>query len=177
MFGILFGLALAIAGAGGGPARRLLALRRPSSWSTAAGLGLLVVLVTYGLAVVLAQAFGFSPSQEQGLLPDEWRPDRAGQYAANFLLVATMAPIVEELLFRGLGHSLLRPFGRTFAILASGVAFAAAHGLVEAFPLLAVFGAGLAWVRERTGSVYPCIVLHGLFNTVAMLVVFVRPAG
>jgi uncharacterized protein len=175
VFLFLLGLALAIAGAGGGPARRLLALRRPSSWKLAGGLALLVLLGTYVLAGVLSQILDLDPGAEQGLLPREWRPERAPQYAANFLLIATFVPVVEEFLFRGVGYSLLRPFGRWFAIGASAVAFAAAHGLVEAFPLLAAFAVGLAWIRERTGSVYPCILLHGLFNAIAMLAVFVRP--
>jgi uncharacterized protein len=176
VFTFLLGLAFAIAGAGGGPARRLLGLRRPRSWKVAGGLAILVLVATYALAFVLARVLGLDPGAEQGLLPREWRPDRAAQYAANFALIAAFAPVVEELLFRGLGYSLLRPFGRAAALLGTGVAFAAAHGLVEAFPLLALFGVGLAWIRERTGSVLPCIVLHGLFNAIAMLAVFVpRP--
>ncbi len=169
VFAVLLALALLIASAGGGPARSLLALRPPRSWKLAGGLALLVLVATYVVALVLSQVLGLDPGREQGLLPREWQPDRAPQYAANFVLIALFAPVVEELLFRGLGYSLLRPFGRLFAIVAVGVAFAAAHGLVEAFPLLAIFGAGLAWIRERTGSVLPCIALHSLFNGLAML--------
>jgi membrane protease YdiL (CAAX protease family) len=175
VFVFLLGLALAIAGAGGGPARRLLGLRRPSSWKLAAGLGLVVLLATYALAGILGGVLGLDPGAEQGLLPERWRPERAPQYAANFLLIVLFVPVVEEFLFRGVGYSLLRPFGRWFAIIASAITFAAAHGLVEAFPLLAAFAVGLALLRERSGSVYPCIVLHGLFNGIAMLAVFARP--
>ncbi len=32
-----------------------------------------------------------------------------------------------------------------------------------------LFGAGLAFIRERTGSVYPPMVVHGLFNAVALI--------
>jgi membrane protease YdiL (CAAX protease family) len=172
VFAILLGLALLIAGGWGGPGRRLLALRRPTSWKLAAGLGLLVLVAVYSLAYVLAEVLGLDPGEEQGLLPTRWRPERASQYAANFLLIATFVPVVEEFLFRGLGYSLLRPFGRATAVVVTGVAFAAAHGLVEAFPLLAAFGIGLAVIRDRTGSIIPCIALHGLFNAVAMLAVF-----
>ncbi len=175
VFAVLLVLALAIAWGWGGPGRRLLALRRPSSWKRAAGLGLLVFVVVYSLAYVLSEVLGLDPGQEQGLLPTRWRPERATQYAANFVLIATFVPVVEELLFRGLGYSLLRPFGRATAVVVTGVAFAAAHGLVEAFPLLAAFGIGLAVIRDRTGSVFPCIVLHGLFNAIAMLAVFADP--
>lgn len=174
VFVFLLALALAIAGARAGPARELLGLRRPTSWKLAGGLALLVLLATYALAGILSQVLGLDPGTEQGLLPSEWRPERAAQYAANFVLIVTFVPVVEELLFRGVGFSLLRPFGAAFAIVASAVAFAAAHGLVEAFPLLAAFALGLAFIRERTGSVLPCILLHGLFNGIAMLAVFAQ---
>jgi uncharacterized protein len=174
VFVLLLGLALAIAGARDGPTGQLLGLRRPTSWRLAAGLGALVLVGTYALAGVLGGVLGLDPGGEQGLLPSEWRPERAPQYAANFVLIATFVPVVEEFLFRGVGYSLLRPFGRLFAIVASAIAFAAAHGLVEAFPLLAAFALGLAYIRERTRSVYPCIALHGLFNGIAMLAVFLR---
>jgi uncharacterized protein len=174
VFAVMLGLTLVIAAAGGGPARALLALRGPTSWWRAGGLALLVLAGAYALALVLGQA-GLDPGREQGLLPQEWRPERARQYAANFLMITTLVPVVEELLFRGLGYSLLRPLGRGFAVVAVGIAFAAAHGLVEAFPLLAVLGMGLAVIRERTRSVLPCIALHGLFNAIAMLAVFARP--
>jgi uncharacterized protein len=175
-FAILGLLTALIAAARGGPWRSLLAFRRPTSWKLAAGLAFGVLLATYLLALAATQVLGIDPAEEQGLLPERWDPGRVAPYAVNFVLIATLVPVIEELLFRGLGYSLLRPFGRTFAIVASGIAFAAAHGLVEAFPLLAGLGIGLAFIRERTASVYPCIVLHGVFNAIAMLAVLARTA-
>jgi membrane protease YdiL (CAAX protease family) len=35
--------------------------------------------------------------------------------------------------------------------------------------VLALFGGVLAWIRSRTDSVYPGMVLHGLFNLVALV--------
>jgi len=61
-------------------------------------------------------------------------------------------------------------FGRWTAIVLVGIAFALAHGLVEAFPFLAAFGAGLAYLRSKVNSVYPGMVVHGLFNAVALTV-------
>ena len=78
-------------------------------------------------------------------------------------------PFVEELTYRGLGYSLLERFGRWPAIVSVGLLFGLAHGLVESLPVLAVFGAVLAWIRSRTGSVYPGMLLHSLFNLVALV--------
>jgi membrane protease YdiL (CAAX protease family) len=41
---------------------------------------------------------------------------------------------------------------------------------VEAFPFLAALGAGLAYLRSRVDSVYPGMVIHGLFNATALIV-------
>ncbi len=42
-----------------------------------------------------------------------------------------------------------------------GVAFGAAHGLVEALLVLVPFGIALAWLRDRTNSVIPGMIVHG----------------
>src|SRR4029078_6554188 len=73
-----------------------------------------------------------SPSNEQGLTPTGWEPKHAAAFAANVALFAFVAPVVEELTFRGLGQSLLRFLGRWPSILLVGVAFGATHGLLEA---------------------------------------------
>ena len=144
------------------PKRELFAFRRPTSWSLALGIaaGVYVAMLALGAIISLF----LDPSGEQGLIPDEWEPERIVALALNFVVIAGFAPVVEEMMFRGLGFSLLERFGQAFAIVAVGLLFAAAHGLVEAFPLLAAFGVGLALLRARTASIYPCIVLHAFFN-------------
>jgi membrane protease YdiL (CAAX protease family) len=165
---LTFGLVFLIAWVGDGRPRELFALRRPRSWPRALLLALGVIVLTYVLAAIVS-VVGLDPGEEQGLLPEEWQPDRAGAYAANFVAVVVLAPVVEELIFRGLGFSLLQRFGDIAAIVLVGIAFGAAHGLVEAFPLLAGFGMLLAWLRSRTNSVYPCIAVHAVFNGIAMI--------
>ena len=49
-----------------------------------------------------------------------------------------------------------------------GLAFALIHGLVEGFPIIATFGIGLTYLRAKTGSIYPCILLHAAFNGAAL---------
>ena len=85
-----------------------------------------------------------------------------------------VAPVVEELTYRGLGYSLLERYGRWFAIVTVGCVFALDHGLVQAFPELALFGCALAWLRMRTTSVYPGMLLHATFNGIALVAAVVR---
>ncbi|MEP7334890.1 MAG: type II CAAX endopeptidase family protein [Actinomycetota bacterium] len=148
-------------------ARELLALRTPHR----VGRAVLVAIGTFLLVVIVGgalSALGLNPSSEQGLVPDEWPPPDQAVFAANVVLVVLVGPLVEELLFRGLGFSLLRPFGRAVAIVGSAAAFAAVHGLVEGFALIFLLGLGLAVMRELTGSVLPGYALHATFNAVAV---------
>ena len=147
----------------------LLALRRPRSWLRAAGLAVGAVVAIYLFeAIVSLIPLPQSPGKEQGLTPTHWEPSHAGAFAANLALFAVVAPVVEELTFRGLGQSLLRFLGRWPAIVLVGAAFGLAHGLVEALLVLVPFGIALAWLRDRTRSVYPGMVVHGLFNAIAL---------
>ena len=164
-FGIFLLLILLIAR--GRPFREYVALRRPTSWGRAAAIAGGVVGLVWLLGILM-QPFA-DPGGEQNLIPEGWDPGRAGPFAANFVVVAFLAPVVEELLFRGLGYTLLRAFGRWTAIVLTAIGFALAHGLVEGFPLLVLFGAGLAYMRSRVASIVPGILVHMAFNTVVLL--------
>jgi membrane protease YdiL (CAAX protease family) len=151
-----------------GLAPATLGLRRPASWRRAAGL-LVVAIVSIWIIGAVLNVF-LKAGEEQGLVPHDWESDRAVPFAANFVVVALVAPIVEELTYRGLGFAAVRDaFGVGAAILVTAVAFGLAHGLVVALPVLTIFGGILAWLRFKTDSLYPSIILHGLFNGVALI--------
>jgi uncharacterized protein len=155
--------------------RELFALRRPESWKRAIGLAVLVILALFVVnAIVSALPLPQSPGHEQGLTPTHWRSHYAGAFAANVVALAIVAPVVEELTFRGVGYRLLRPFGVPVAVLVVGVVFGLAHGLVEGLLVLVPFGILVAWLRSRTDSVYPGMLVHATFNGVALLSVLVR---
>jgi membrane protease YdiL (CAAX protease family) len=143
-----------------GPMQRdLLALRAPRSWAGAIGRSLgLVAAILVVIPILESQLHG---GEEQGLAPNGWDPDRAHAYIVNAVMIAGVTPVVEELMFRGAGYSLLARFGQAVAIV---------HGLVYGLAALTLFGIGLAWLRAKTESVYPCIAIHCLFNTVALVV-------
>ena len=163
-FGIFLAIVLAISGRS--PER--LALRRPASWGRSLGLAGAVFFVCWiGLGLLDRVVHG---GQEQALTPDRWQPKHAAAFAANFVVIAVIAPIVEELTFRGEGFALLTAYGRWVGILGTALAFALGHGLIIGLPALLAFGIGLAWLRDRTGSVYPGIALHALFNGAALIV-------
>jgi len=151
-----------------GFSRDLLALRRPRSWPRSLGLAALVFIGLSFALLLLEQIL--HAGEEQGVVPSGWEPSHAGAYAANFVVIALIGPIVEELTYRGLGYSLLEQFGEAIAIAIVGVTFALSHGLIEGLPELTLFGCALAWLRMRTRSVYPGILVHAVFNGATLVV-------
>lgn len=149
--------------------RSELGLVRPSSWGRAVGwivASLVTIVVVGGLLGRVLKA-----GEEQGLVPDRWDGSRAAPFVANFVVVAVLAPLVEEFIFRGIGFHLLSSFvGVAAAVAVTAVAFGLAHGLVIALPVLSLFGAILAWLRWKTDSLYPSMILHGIFNAGALIV-------
>jgi CAAX amino terminal protease family. len=163
VFAVILAVTLAITSG----RRELLALNRPASWRQALLLCALLLIVVY--AAIAAIDPLLHGGREQGLTPTGWQPRHAAAYGANFVVIAAVAPFVEELLFRGLGFALLERFGRWQTILAVGLAFGLYHGLVQALPELALFGCALAWLRMKTRSVIPGMLLHSAFNAIALI--------
>jgi len=90
-----------------------------------------------------------------------------------FILAAGMAPLFEEILFRGsllpwLGHRLQGRVGARWgwplALGISALAFGAIHLEPMALPVLSVLGCILGLAVLRTGSLATSIVVHGIWN-------------
>jgi membrane protease YdiL (CAAX protease family) len=155
-----------------GLSRSELGLRAPESWGRALAFALAVLIAL--LAVEVALETVLHATREQGLQPSHWDSSKALPFVLNGLVVAVVAPIVEELTFRGVGFHLLARFGTVAAVAGTAAAFAADHGLVEGFPALFVFGIAVALVRLRTGSLYPGMLLHATFNALALVEALAR---
>jgi CAAX protease family protein len=149
-----------------------LGLRRPDSWLRALGLTLAVLFAL--LVVEVALEAILHGTREQGLEPKHWDSAKAVPFVLNAIVVAVVAPIVEELTYRGVGFALLLRFGTLVAVVGTAFAFAADHGLVEGFPALFVFGLAVAFLRLRTDSVYPGMLLHATFNALALAEALIR---
>lgn len=113
------------------------------------------------------------------LLPTAWLQDysQASAPLSNtgtlpFLSVALVAPVVEEVIFRGLIQSrLARALPGWPAVLLSALAFALCHGqpvwMGYAFLLGLVLGI-MAW---RAGSILPSVITHVVFNAIGQVLV------
>lgn len=92
-----------------------------------------------------------------------------------WLVVAAVvvAPVVEEIVFRGLVYRFLRQrTGVASSAIVSGALFSAVHGYLVVLPALFIFGVALALVTERYASIVPAIVLHATKNALALGALF-----
>ncbi len=80
-------------------------------------------------------------------------------------VIAAFPAFFEEVAFRGLVLGRLTPLmGGSLGAWVAGLAFALAHGVSPAFPLLLGIGVYLSFLRLRSGSLFPGMLLHFLYN-------------
>lgn len=100
---------------------------------------------------------------------DKFFNDAGSAYLMAFFGVL-IAPVLEELFFRGmLFPTLRRGLGTLLAVLLTAIAFASIHGAQLGYawaPILSIFVVGLALtiVRERTDSVAASVLTHSGYN-------------
>jgi membrane protease YdiL (CAAX protease family) len=165
----LIGAALLFAHRSGPPTAVDFGLRRPPL-ARAVGLMLAVWAGFYGVSAIWVAALSLDEKQT---LPDELGARGSSlNLALVIVLITVVAPLGEELFFRGYFFSALRNWkGVLPAAIVTGLAFGAVH--IGSAPIgftvpLAFFGFGLCLLYHRTGSLYPGIALHALNNSVAL---------
>ncbi|MBN2452298.1 MAG: CPBP family intramembrane metalloprotease [Lentisphaeria bacterium] len=129
---------------------------------------------TYPAAALLGAA-GSRLWQAWGMAPTA-RPFvsvlQGGAGPGVWLLVCAVAvlvaPCTEELLFRVVVHDALAAERVHGAAVWTSLLFASVHGIPEYVPSLWLLGFVLQRLRGRTGSLWPCLVLHALFNATSM---------
>jgi membrane protease YdiL (CAAX protease family) len=88
-----------------------------------------------------------------------------------FIALVFAAPLFEEIFFRGLLIGALEKSGASgvVAALASSLAWAGIHLQYDLYGIAWIFVTGLlfAAARAKTGSLIPCLVMHGVSNAIA----------
>lgn len=88
----------------------------------------------------------------------------------QIIAIGLVIPVVEELIFRGLGFARLRDIcGFWPAALVSALIFGLYHGNVVQFVYAGFLGLALCWVYEQTGSFLAPVVFHQAANLVSVL--------
>jgi len=106
---------------------------------------------------------------------------------ASVLMIAiigtTLAPVCEEIVFRGFLQPLLvRSLGAAAGILVAAAAFGLMHLQEYGYSwrhglLITLAGAGFGWMRQRTGSTKAAALMHATYNFVFFLLLAVQQAA
>lgn len=110
-----------------------------------------------------------------GFLPRSWLEDYAkesaileqGPWLVRLLAIAVAAPLVEEMLFRGLVYGALREgMSRPLAVALCALSFGAMHGHPVWIAYAALLGLALCLIRDACGSLWGPVAFHMSFNLV-----------
>ncbi len=99
------------------------------------------------------------------------QPDSFLGFVLLFIAVAIIAPLGEELLFRGFLQKILEKQWKdvTRAVLITALIFAVIHMNPYWFAQIYILGIILGFLSWKTNSVIPPLILHGMNNTTALL--------
>lgn len=131
------------------------------------GIGILVVV---GSALIEAalRAVGINQTQEEMFAGV--RNATLPQFVGVLLAGAVIAPIAEEIFFRGYVFTAARrTYGLAPAFILSALLFAIAHLNLQAFVPIFLIGLVFCYVYWRTGSLVPSMIAHVLNNALALI--------
>lgn len=152
--------------------------------------------IALGLVLQVVLAIAFLPLSNL-LFPDGQPPQEIADVISEadstelivglILAAVVLAPVTEELLFRGVLLKALEPRGKRFAVVVSALVFSAVHGFglslddswarsaAVVLPPLFIIGIVLAWLTQRMGRLGPAIFLHSGWNLLAAFVLLLPP--
>lgn len=148
------------------------------SWSPRLGLwkSVALAILLFVLTLFLLGFFGGQKTDLDRILESS----RAAALALAALAVVT-APLVEEMIYRGLLYSAFhKVIGQWPAVLVVTAMFAGLHvvqywpnaGAISAITLLSL---ALTTIRARTGRLLPCFVVHLVFNGIQSIIIVFEP--
>jgi hypothetical protein len=144
---------------------------RSSPWAVMGLLALpilsLLPALTLGMGALEAVVVALFPISASDAAMFE-RMDSGGWVAV--LMASLIAPMVEEMLFRGIIlRSFLNQYRRWPSIFGSALLFGLSHMNVYQGVVAFIGGIVMGWLYERTRSLWPSILLHAGYNTALMV--------
>ncbi len=127
------------------------------------GLAMVVRLISLGIMTLIANNMGGEPSNIVG---DAIMSPDMPTALLKFFQLAVIAPILEELLMRGMVMESLRPYGNGVAIFISALLFGLMHANFEQFFYATALGIFLGYIAISTKSIVTTTVMHAIFNSI-----------
>ena len=149
------------------------------------GRAILVALVTVPVALLLNEASAHVLTWLQAKPPEQQPTMQVLEISQTFgrrmlftVTAVLLAPITEEILFRGVLYAAVKEMGYPRAALfGTAILFAAIHGSWMTLVPLTFFAIVQALLYERTGSLIAPILSHAIFNSTNILFYFLQHAS
>ncbi len=104
--------------------------------------------------------------------------DSSGEFFLAFIMGVVLAPLGEEIYFRGFLYPALRQrFGVKIGIILTAVLFSFLHFDFYRFIPIGVGGLGLTYLYEKSGNIWTTIIAHGVWNGIMIILIFISPTG
>lgn len=98
---------------------------------------------------------------------NELTPPNTAAALILFFQLTVIAPVFEEMWFRGFVMESLRPYGNGFAIFISGILFGITHGNLQQIFYATALGICLGYIAQTTKSIVTTTVMHAIFNSIS----------
>lgn len=153
-------------------------LRKNILYGAAGYIALIPVIVAIGIVVYVILNFLKIKPPPQPIVGLFLAEKSTGLIYASSIIAAFFGPVIEEIFFRGVMYSALRrKIGVFWGIAITSVLFSFLHThavtyFLVGFLPIAILGAMLAYLYEKTGSLVPPITLHVLNNVGSVIMVF-----
>ncbi len=134
------------------------------------GTGMSVAMMGFGFNLLLGILFTLLPEAWLSSYEEAANTAFTGEFWIIAIMVGIAAPVVEELVFRGLIYTRLKQ-GMPVAVAAviTAVWFGAMHGHPLWVAYAAVLGLVMVWIFERTKSLFASMLFHFGYNLVAVI--------
>ena len=134
---------------------------------------LLITLINNCIYTVTTELFQCRPPT-QAAVKNLLSSENLFLFLAHSLLIVIIAPITEEIFFRGFIYLYCKnKVGTKWGIIISALAFGIAH--FDFWIFLPTFSGGviLAWIYEKTDSLYPAMIAHGTWNGIIIILLYI----
>ncbi len=139
---------------------------RKNMWKTILLWTILLIFISIALVIMMdVLSIGTNNAKTDSLKSDL----TPFTFVIGFLSAAVVSPIYEEIFYRGFLYTWFRRWGVRKAMIFSSFIFMIVH--IPTYNTLPVnFASGLVfcWVYEKTGSIIPAIIIHGIVNGIGI---------
>lgn len=130
---------------------------------------IIMPLSAQGFVNVVLAPVNYALTQVFGEASTVTTPSNMTEFFMLLLAVCVIAPVLEEILFRGIIMKILAPYGFFVAALISSIAFAMLHLSPTGFFVIFFLGMVMAAIRYISGSIFACMVFHAMNNFYSVL--------